>query len=95
MVFGAINGEFPGTVLKRGRASVLRHEAANLWLLHHPNIVRAHALIISKDKDEDNFELAYLALDWLGPSLASVMATHTHSRCRHASSPVCLCSMIY
>lgn len=76
-MFGATNSEVPGTVLKRGKACNLRREAANLWSLHHPNIVRGFALITCEEKDEDDFEVAYLALDWLWPSLSSVMATHT------------------
>ncbi|KAL3148099.1 Suppressor of Sensor Kinase (SLN1) [Trebouxia sp. C0009 RCD-2024] len=76
VVFGTVNSDFPGTVLKRGRALNLRHEADTLWSLHHPNIVRAHALITCQEKDEDDLELGYLALDWQGPSLASFLATH-------------------
>ncbi|KAL3140831.1 Suppressor of Sensor Kinase (SLN1) [Trebouxia sp. C0010 RCD-2024] len=76
VVFGTVNSEFPRTVLKRGRAQNLRHEADALWSLHHPNVVRAHAFIICQEKDEDDLELAYLALDWQGPSLASFLGTH-------------------
>lgn len=85
-MFGAVNSHFPGTVLKRGRASNLRREADKLWSLHHPNIVRAHAFITCQEKDEDDFELGYLALDWQGPSLASLLATHPRSL--HVPMPV-------
>ena len=48
-----------------------------LWPLHHPNIVQGHAILTTPVKDESQHNLAYLALDRLGPSLASYTASHT------------------
>ena len=89
-VFSAVSRDLPGTVLKAAVAGLLRGEGDKLcmlptWALHHPNIVRAHAFLTTPEESDDDQDLAFLALDRLGPSLWALQKAN-----RYCPS-VCLC----
>lgn len=72
-VLAAVNPHYPNTVLKRSHYTLIEHEAEKLWRLDHPNVVRMHAFVDSTDLQPDGSPAAYMVLDRLGPSLASLL----------------------
>ena len=61
-------------VLKKGLKSWVQDEAQKLWHVHHPNLVRLYSMVSTSEVDPtDRAPLACLALERLGPDLASIM----------------------
>ncbi len=77
-VFAASHHYMPGVVLKKGRLHSLEEEAELMWKVDHPNLVRIFLKVSTTEEDPTDYSpLVYLAMERLGPSLASIMKSTT------------------
>ena len=73
VVYAATNPYWPGAVLKKGRLHSIREEAELMWQVDHPGLVRLFCIVTTTEEDQEGYPLAYLAMERLGPNLASLL----------------------
>lgn len=74
VVLAASHRCLPGIVLKKGYLEDLEAEAHKMWLAQHPCLVRILGKVSTTEEDpNDGSPLVYLALERLGPNLASLL----------------------
>lgn len=73
-VLAASHPYLPSILLKKGHLDSLEAEAHKMWLTGHPNLASYYGRFSTTEEDPyDHSQLAYIALERLDSSLASML----------------------